>query len=476
MIRRGNNDPKKFEVPAHQWFDLSASDVAGGEDEYGVTVLEDCKYGSDKPADNVLRLTLLFTPQVGLAEIMWRDQGSQDWGRHEFAYGLYGHRGSWQEAGSTRQALRFNQPPRAFPLPTPVIAARCSSAGGEAIPTDRIANTPPTAHAPLGKRFSFLQLDTEQVGLRALKKAEDRDTLILRFYELWGRPTDEVTLTLNPALAGEGSIRAWETDGCERRLGELLAEGSSVRFAMGAFAIKTIELQLGPAAVQAPAPAYAPLALPTNLRAFTTDGERASGALPGGRSFPRELLPKQVHCEGVPLTLALDEELQAVACRGQEIALPSALSLRAAARGVRCPTATAISTARRRASSGTLLLLASADEDLEATLHLDGTPYRLRVQAGEGFIGQGDRRTWNRPMEKQPQYRFWARATGVVPGYLKRDRVGCYTTHMHSADGNEPYAFGYMFLYRVPLPAGVKVLRLPDDERVKVYAAAVCTA
>ena len=60
-----------------------------------------------------------------------------------------------------------------------------------------------------------------------------------------GRPTGGVALTLNPALVGNGTIQAWETDGCERRLGELLVEGSSVRFAMGAFAIKTIELQLG---------------------------------------------------------------------------------------------------------------------------------------------------------------------------------------------------------------------------------------
>ena len=95
--------------------------------------------------------------------------------------------------------------------------------------------------------------------------------------------------------------------------------------------------------------------------------------------------------------------------------------------------AEAISTEHRRTSFDTLLLLASADEDLDATFHLDETPYRLRIQAGEGFIGQGDRRTWNRPMEKQPEYRFWARATGVVPGYLKRDRIGCYTTSTHSA-------------------------------------------
>jgi alpha-mannosidase len=304
----------------------------------------------------------------------------------------------------------------------------------------------------LGKRSSFLELDTEQVGLRALKKAEARESLILRFYELWGRPADEVTLTLNPALVGAGALSAWETDGCERRLRELEVEGNAVRLSMGAFGIKTIELQLGTSAVQAPVPEYLSLPLPYDVCAFTTDGERARGALPGGRSFPRELLPAQVMCGGVPLVLALDGEAQAVACRGQEIPLSAA-----------------------RVSAGdfdTLLLLASADEDVEVTFLLDGTPYRLRVQAGEGYIGQGDRRTWNRRV-KQPNYPYWARATGLVPGYLKPDRVGWYTTHMHSATGNEPYAFGYLFVYRVPLPAGTQVLRLPEDARVRVYAATV---
>ena len=90
-----------------------------------------------------------------------------------------------------------------------------------------------------------------------------------------------------------------------------------------------------------------------------------------------------------------------------------------------------------------------------------------------GLVAQGDRRTWNRPMDKQPQYRYWAKATGVLPGWIKRDRVGCYTTHMHSPDGNEPYTYGYMFLYKLPIPTGARHLRLPDDRRIRLFAATV---
>ena len=56
-IERGTDNPKKFEVPSHQWVDLT--DRSGA---YGATMLTDCKNGSDKPDDNTLRLTLIRTP------------------------------------------------------------------------------------------------------------------------------------------------------------------------------------------------------------------------------------------------------------------------------------------------------------------------------------------------------------------------------------------------------------------------------
>jgi len=51
VVERDNNDSLKFEVPSREWFDLT--DRSG---RFGVSVLEDCRYGSDKPDDNTLRL------------------------------------------------------------------------------------------------------------------------------------------------------------------------------------------------------------------------------------------------------------------------------------------------------------------------------------------------------------------------------------------------------------------------------------
>lgn len=57
-MKRGNNTETAYEVYAQYWADLT--DRSGN---YGVSVLNDSKYGWDKPDDNTLRLTLLHTPK-----------------------------------------------------------------------------------------------------------------------------------------------------------------------------------------------------------------------------------------------------------------------------------------------------------------------------------------------------------------------------------------------------------------------------
>ena len=103
---RGNNDPKKYEVPQHQWFDLTNQEA-----NYGAAVLNDSKFGSDKPDDRTMRLTLLYTPGVRTA---YQDQATQDFGRHEMLYAVTGHAGDWRAGGVPLQAARLNQPLAAF--------------------------------------------------------------------------------------------------------------------------------------------------------------------------------------------------------------------------------------------------------------------------------------------------------------------------------------------------------------------------
>src|SRR5262249_27304028 len=108
-VERENNNEKKYEFPHHQWQDLTSTDGS-----FGASILDDSKYGSDKPDDHTLRLTLIYTP--GTRE-NFQDQGTQDTGRHEILYALGSHAGDWKKNNTPQQAARLNQPLLAFAVP-----------------------------------------------------------------------------------------------------------------------------------------------------------------------------------------------------------------------------------------------------------------------------------------------------------------------------------------------------------------------
>ncbi len=73
--------------------------------DYGVSLLNDCKYGYDAGTD-YLRLTLLRSPN-------WPDP-TADRGYHEFTYAIYPHSGSWQAAETVKRGYEFNSPLQAL--------------------------------------------------------------------------------------------------------------------------------------------------------------------------------------------------------------------------------------------------------------------------------------------------------------------------------------------------------------------------
>jgi len=58
------------------------------EGDYGVSLLNDCKYGHDI-RDNVIRITLLRSPTM--------PDPMADYGERQFKYSLYPHAGAWNE-------------------------------------------------------------------------------------------------------------------------------------------------------------------------------------------------------------------------------------------------------------------------------------------------------------------------------------------------------------------------------------------
>lgn len=185
----------KFEVPAQAWADLSDA-------THGFSLLNDCKYGYDAKG-NVLRLSLLRSPE-------WPDPHADE-GYHEFTYSLYPHGGTWRNALTVREAYELN-----YKL--------------TAMQTEQHQGTLPAQH-------SFLQIEPDNVVLTAVKKAEDENALILRFYEWAGRETD-VKLSVP-----SGAESAAETNLMERMIGPLQLQNNAVTVHTKPYEIKTVKVQ-----------------------------------------------------------------------------------------------------------------------------------------------------------------------------------------------------------------------------------------
>ena len=140
------------EVPAIKWVDLS-----GSQGTAGLTLVNDSRYGFDI-RDNVIRMSVIRGATYPDPEA--------DRGRHELAYALYPHRGSWKEALSFRRAMEFN---------SPLLAHQAMVHPGR-----------------LETARSFLRLSPENVVLTAFKKETGygRPGFVVRVYEVCGRESE----------------------------------------------------------------------------------------------------------------------------------------------------------------------------------------------------------------------------------------------------------------------------------------------
>jgi alpha-mannosidase len=100
----------------------------------------------------------------------------------------------------------------------------------------------------LAAEHSFLQATPDNVIVTAMKKAEDENALVVRFYE-WAGKDSEVTIQLPP-----GAESAAETDLMEKPLGNLSVSNGRVSIHTKPYEIKTIKVKFS-ALIQATATA-----------------------------------------------------------------------------------------------------------------------------------------------------------------------------------------------------------------------------
>jgi len=323
-VERNTNHPKKFEVPSKEWFDLT--DNSG---QFGVSILEDCKFGSDKPDNNTLRLTLLYTPE---AHRDFAHQSSQDWGIHDVKYGIYSHKGSWHESETPWQAEFLNKP---------LVAFETSKHGGK-----------------MNSSISFLSFNAPSVGLMAFKKAEQGEYFIIRVNELLGKDQKGLSASFRSKIAD-----AYEVNGQEQKIGSADFSGETLNFDITHYTIRSFAVKFTSPPVTVGN--QVTLELPFNLDVVSFDRNRDDGDFRNDQSYPAELFPDELLSEGIRFKLGstVDEENNAVKCQGQSVKIPSGNYNKA-------------------------YILAAAGGDVHGEFMVDTQTVNLAIQNWSGFVGQ----------------------------------------------------------------------------------------
>ena len=284
-ITRGVRSSDEYEVCGHQWADQSAT-----SNRYGLSILSDCKYGWDKPSDASLRLTLLHTPSC----TNYNHQANMDLGPNKFTYALFPHPGGWSEE-TQMQAGQLNQPLVAFVAP--------KHAGA------------------LGRRVAFASLNTNKVAIKAMKKAEDSDELIVRVYEWVGEDQQDVRLSF-PAPV----VSAREVNGLEEQVGDATTEGNDVVFSIGHYQPKTFAIRLQQPSMTTPEQS-AILGTPVTINyasdLMSYDSARGNAVSTYTYAYPAELIPDTLIADGIGFVMGprTDGAANVVRCSGQTITL-----------------------------------------------------------------------------------------------------------------------------------------------------------
>jgi len=198
-------DWARFETCAHKWADLS-------EGDYGVALLNDCKYGYDIKGHTV-RLSLI---KSGVYPDPEADQGE-----HVFSYALLPHEGDWRGGEVVRQAYLFNMPATGY----------IRSARDVTVAAANVPQALPSAYALVATSRPGLVIET-------IKPAEDGDGLIVRFYDAHNT-RGEATLTFARPIAS-----AEETNMLEEAYGPAVYDGHDLRVAVRPYGIGTFRVRL----------------------------------------------------------------------------------------------------------------------------------------------------------------------------------------------------------------------------------------
>lgn len=188
-------DWAKFEVCAHKYVDVS-------ESNYGVALINDCKYGhSLKDCD--IGLTVLKCPDY--------PDPDADVGKHVLKFALYPHTGAVNTSDTVNKAYAFNNPCYAV-----------EAVGG----------------GNLDNEYSFISCDKDNVIIDCVKQAEDDNNLIVRLFD---SKRIKTTAKIN---FGFDVKKVYITDMLENVESEVEVIDNAITLPVGTFEIITLKVIL----------------------------------------------------------------------------------------------------------------------------------------------------------------------------------------------------------------------------------------
>ena len=185
-------DRAKFESCGHKYADISESD-------YGVAILNDCKYGYSV-INNVIGLSLLRGATY--------PNPDSDMGKHNFTYSLFAHEGAARNGEAERQAFMLNNPLQTF-----------GKASGDF------------------KAFSFVACSDEKINIGAVKRAENGEGYIVRLNET-NNARHKVTLEFSETIKA-----AYLCDLLENNQAQLQVKKNKIELNVKPFEIITIRVE-----------------------------------------------------------------------------------------------------------------------------------------------------------------------------------------------------------------------------------------
>lgn len=389
-----NNTDAHCEFLGHRW-----ADVTNADNSFGVSILNDCKYGWDKQKDNEIRLTLIHTPKVGDA---YTYQGRQDLGLNKFTYSFFSHSGKWN-ADTQWEADKLNQPMLAYQT---------------------------TTHdGVLGSKFAFVKVNNKNVAVKALKKAEQSEKTIIRFYELTNQGQDVEVEFASDIVSAE------EVNGVEEYLGPATFSNNKLTFHIDRFHPKTFAVELANPSVYSgtvtEAPSSVSVDMEYNVDVMSSNSNKTDADV--RLAFPAELISDDIVADGISFKMGSRDDAQnnAVKCEGQSISLPSV------------------------PNGNKLYLLASSlnADGNEAEFDVEGKKHMIRIESYSGSVG------------------IWSNSSDVKKEY-RHENTAFTATHIHDTSENKDgiYEYLYMYKYVINIPEGSRTITLPNNPDILVYA------